>query len=68
MPNMNADAERMRAASASIPRIMLPVQERISDEERQRRRVLFELTMRLREENGKIDIPTYELVREGRDE
>jgi hypothetical protein len=52
----------------ALPGIFLPPTKRLTDEERRQRQVLYEQTKRLREEIGPIDIPTYELVREGRDE
>lgn len=52
----------------TIPRIRLPSPRPWTDQERERRRRLYERTVQLREEIGTIDIPTYELVREGRDE
>jgi hypothetical protein len=54
----------MNIEPAPIPRISLPSSERISDGERRRRRTLFERTMQLRDEIGRIDVPTYELVRD----
>lgn len=47
-------------------KIELPPTPPIDEAELQRRRELFKRTERLRKEIGPIDIPVYELVREGR--
>jgi hypothetical protein len=49
-------------------KVELPPAPPATDDEIQRRRELFKRAMKLRAEIGPIDIPTYELVREGRDE
>lgn len=51
-----------------LPRVTLPASKPVTDAERRRRQELFAETMRLRDEIGPIDAPTFELVREGRDE
>lgn len=58
------DGER----SATIPRIALPEIPRASKEELERRRVLFERAMALRERTGPIPVSAADLVRQVRDE
>lgn len=49
-------------------KVELPPVAPVTEQEIQRRRELFKRAMKLRAEIGPIDIPVYELVREGRDE
>lgn len=54
--------------TTTVPRIEPPSIKPVTEEEIARRQRLIAQARKLRAKIGPIDIPTYELVREGRDE